>query len=187
MNYFDEPQENLRTRTNRMTEDEDMWMRSGLFAIRISYGCFLLCLNGECGVECSYVYGYNSARHLLNAFADLLENKCKKRWILFPDEPVAELLKLERAEDTLNMEVYNTHRDKQSHNFAFGDPKDWERHIADCIFKSSSDIMWAAKRLRNEFGLYVNGDGRQLYDQHWMGFPQKEYDRLLCVIRSMKS
>ena len=45
------------------------------------------------------------------------------------------------------------------------------------------DILYSAKKLRNEFGLYKSGEGRKLYDESWFAFPTHGYTRLLDAIR----
>ena len=129
-----EAHDNLRINTNRMSEDESERTGAELWSIRMIYGWFYLYINGETAVECSYIYGYNSPGRLLHAFADLLGNKCRERWVVFPDEPDAKLLKLERIDNKLVLEIYQTNRTSDYLSF-----RDFNPHecITNCIYKAS--------------------------------------------------
>jgi hypothetical protein len=179
----------LRISTNRTYEDEyeSVPNDSSLFHIRVNYGGFDFFIwhnNSGRTLEASDVYSYDSPERLLLAFAALIETG-GAQWILFPGEPYALILKLERVNDKLIAEVYDT--DRESHQLSFDGSLELRKYIRNLKYKADlGDIMAAARALRNEFGLYKNGVGRQSFDRYW-GFPATAYERLLDAIRGRKS
>jgi hypothetical protein len=159
-----------------------------LFKIfRISYGWFDVCIRGQFYLTNSDYLFCDAPMLLLEALSDLLENKVEESWLCWQEEPEAHILNLERQDDRLIIRVYEA--DKDSYDLDHSG-MDLSKHIKQCVFQTEEDIIKAAKNIVEEFSLYENGNGRNIYDAHWGDryeqwgkFPERQYNRLKKLLR----
>jgi hypothetical protein len=108
-----------------------------------------------------------------------LENKSTDEWLCWQDEPGASILKLERTDEQLLIEIYET--DKESYNLAHSGAT-LSEHITNRLYNTKDSLKDVAESIYMEFALYEYGIGRKRYDKNWGEFP-RQYYRLRKILR----
>lgn len=150
--------------------------------LSISHGWFMVDFNRQFILTNSDFMGCDAPALFLNALGDLLDGKVSEQWLCWQDEPGAYILRLERDCERLIIEIFDAIRDSDSLEYCGAC---LEKDIGNRVYKGEDKIKPFVKTVITEFGLYENGNGKQLYQSHWGAFPHKQYDRLKKSIRSL--
>lgn len=150
---------------------------------RISNGWFDICIGGQFYLTNSDYLGCDAPMLLLEALCDILENKAGESWLCWQDEPGANILNLEKQGNRLIIRIYGADNDSMSLDY---NGIALSRHITKCVFKVEENITIVSKNILEEFSLYENGHGREIYDSHWGEFPEQQYIRLRNYLRRSK-
>ena len=148
--------------------------------LSISHGWFSVDFDRQFILINSSYLGCDAPALLLESLCSLLENKVNEEWICWQDEPGAYILRLDKYDDQLRLEIYDT--DKDSYELPFSGVPLCE-HITKCLFKTNGSLTKIAETIFMEFELYEYGIGRKRYDKNWGGFP-KQYYRLRELLRT---
>jgi hypothetical protein len=116
---------------------------------------------------------------LLDALCNLLEDKVDKEWLCWQDEPGANILKLDKTDEQLSIEIYAT--DKDSCDLAHSGVT-LSKHVTECLYKTKEDLKKCAEAIYMEFELYEYGIGRKRYEKNWGTFPP-QYFRLRELLK----
>jgi len=151
--------------------------------LSISLGWFEVDINREFILVNSDFMGCDAPFLLLEALGDLLENKTSEAWLCWQDEPGAYILKLEKQDDRLIVQIYDTEKNYDSTNLDYSGIT-LREHVVNCLYEIKTDFTNAARNILDEFALYENGNGRRRYYAHWGGFPQLPYQRVKNLLNS---
>lgn len=147
--------------------------------INISYGWFEVDINRQFILTNSHYLSCDAPALLLEALCNLLENKINEEWLCWQDEPGANILKLEKDEEQLIVEIHETER--ESFDLAHSGIT-LSEHTAKCLYSTKENLKEIAESIYMEFELYEYGIGRKRYDKNWGEFP-KSYYRLRKLLR----
>lgn len=146
----------------------------------ISHGWFDIDLNRQFILVNSDFLDCDAPALLLDALGCLLEGTSSVKWLCWQNEPGAYLLRLEREENQLVWEVYETDRDSTELEHSGPGLAD---HAAECVYRFEEDIFKSARAVEAEFNLYEKGNGRKRYRAHWGDFPHREYGKLKMLLQ----
>lgn len=107
---------------------------------------------GKLWLECSDYLNYDMPKELLRKILKLLNGNSHKEWLYVMDEPGASMICMKLGNDKINFAEYHS-------------------------LKTSYELNLDEGKV-TEFSLYENGNGRTLYEYHWMDFPVDEYKEL---------
>jgi len=145
--------------------------------LSISHGWFKMAIDWHFILDDSKTTGADAPALLLDALKSIVECKSVEEWICWDYESGAYIQRLEKAADQLIMEIYSPAKDYRSYSHLHSGT-DLEKHISECLYKTTVRLADAVESICSEFELYENGNGRQRYDHHWMDFPEQSYHRL---------
>ncbi|MCL1834633.1 MAG: hypothetical protein FWG48_00585 [Oscillospiraceae bacterium] len=147
--------------------------------LSISYGWFEVDFNRQFILTNSHYLSCDAPALLLESLCNLMENITTEEWLCWQDEPGAKILKLEREDEQLVVEIYNT--DKASFDLAYSGTNLGE-YITECLYKTKDSLTKIVESIYMEFELYEYGIGRKRYDKNWGEFP-RQYYRLRKILR----
>ena len=147
----------------------------------VSHGWFEVDFDREFLLINTNVTGCDAPLLLLESLCELLENKTTETWLLWQNEPEANVLNLELQGDMLAIRVYDTNDERFSLDYSGITLRE---HVVNCLYKAKADFIETVKNILNEFSLYENGNGRRRYEAHWGAFPQTQYHCLKSLLRT---
>lgn len=126
-------------------------------------------------ISCSNYLDYDTPRALLRTVVYLLRQNKEEEWLYWPDEPGAYIMQVEKTKEELTFTFYSS--TVPSYKLAHTD-RPLEHFCGEMYFSLTDKIEKILDDLVNEFALYENGNGRRMYETHWMHFPEAEYKQL---------
>ena len=148
----------------------------------LHYGWFDIKI-GEYYLTNSDYLGCDAPKLLLKGLCNILENKTNVEWLCWQDEPGAEILKLERKNDNIIIEIYGT--DKESFDLEYSGTS-LKDNIKKLTYTIDIDLIKFSKYVCKEFYIYENGNAKEIYEYNWDKFPQKEFDKLKNILKINK-
>ena len=148
-----------------------------MFSVRldsIRYGWLNMTFGTHC-VEGSDFRFCDSPRRLLEAVANVLDNPDRTEYVLWTDEPGAVIMRVEMTDGKFEISLFRSSEDSLSIGISQPELKEC---CAGLCWTQTCEIKKLVDDLTVDFSLYENGNGRALYEQHWMPFPDEEYRRL---------
>ena len=149
----------------------------------ISHRWFEIDFNRMIVLTNSYYLGCDAPAFLLEALGNLFENKASEQWLCWQDEPEAYILKLERNDNKLIIEIYDT--DQESSDLEYRGIS-LAKNATKLLYGFDEEIIKALEAIITEFSLYENGNGNKIYLSNWGNFLQKEYDRIKEIYQKNK-
>lgn len=143
----------------------------------IEYGWFEARM-GSLLIEASDFLGYDMPKKLLEKVLRLVKGKSVEEWLYLMNEPGAGMLKISFHGQQILFEYFELSKCSYDLDTSEEDEKD---NCGECIGSVVMKVQQAVDELVAEFSLYENGNGRKLYEMHWMSFPVKEYEELKAV------
>lgn len=143
----------------------------------VHYGWFGMSA-GQIYFKASNYTDYDMPRRLLEKIVRLISGESEREYLYLLAEPHAALLVLSVTHSRICMEAYDLIRDS---NDLPRQERDALGLLGECWANLAVLIPDAADDLVTEFSLYENGNGRALYETHWMPFPQDAYDALKAL------
>jgi len=141
----------------------------------IEYGWFTMWIGPKHIIDGSDYLGYDLPKELLRKVWNVLQEDGKEEWLYLMDEPGAEIMEISHANGKLEFAVYSL--SKECFHLSRRE-EDEKENLGECRFRSVWEPAMLVDALVSEFYLYENGNGRGLYETHWMEFPVEEYEKL---------
>lgn len=138
----------------------------------IEYGWWTAEIGGAY-IECSDYLDYDMPKELLRKILRLLKGSSVEEWLYIMDEPGASMICIQLNYNKINFAEYDSL--KTSYELNLHEKKE---NCGKCIYTTDVDVKNVVDGLVTEFSLYENGNGRALYENHWMKFPIDEYEEL---------
>ena len=140
----------------------------------IEYGWFTMRIGSDYAEVSDYL-GYDFPKKFLQKILNVLQEDGKEEWLYLMDEPGAEIMQIAHDQGKITLTVY----DLSKECFSLSSKEEKEKdNRGECRFRFNCETKDVVDGLVREFYLYENGNGRGLYETHWMEFPVEEYEKL---------
>ena len=150
-------------------------MPVGFKIASIEYGWFTMWIGPNGVADVSNYLGYDLPRELLRKVWNVLQEDEKEEWLYLMDEPHGYIMQILHENGKIHLAEYELM--KTCHHLNHREENEKE-NIGDCTFRSDWEAEKFVDALVSEFYIYENGNGRNLYETHWMPFPDEEYEKL---------
>lgn len=141
----------------------------------ISYGWFGMRIGSDVSEASDYL-GYDMPKKFLSKVMRVI-SKNTEEWLYFMDEPGAGILHIYYENEQIHFEEYDLAVDSYELNRE-DEEAEWGKRSENSRFHVRESIQNVVDGIVSEFSLYENGNGRKLYERHWGGFPEKEFEEL---------
>ncbi len=150
-------------------------MQLGFKILSIEYGWFKIWIGPGHVIEGSDYLGYDLPKEFLRKAWNVLQEDGKEEWIYLMDEPHGDIMHISHCSGKIHLAVYPLNKECHRLSSKEVDEKD---NCGECTYRSDWKPEDLVDALVSEFYLYENGNGRGLYETHWMPFPDEEYEQL---------
>lgn len=143
----------------------------------IRYGGFAMTA-GELYCKASDRCGYDMPRKFLEKIVRLVTGESDREYLYLMAESGASMLVLSAGRCRIHLDVYDLKADCDALPAV---EREAYSLLGDCYANLAVTIPEAVDDLVTEFSLYENGNGKALYESHWMPFPQEPFDALKSI------
>ena len=150
-------------------------MHYGFKILGIDYGWFYMWIGPNHMIEGSDYLGYDLPKLFLSKVWNVLQKDGNEEWLYLMDEPHGYIMRIAYDAGRVHLSEYPL--TKECHHLSHKE-EDEKDNCGECIFRKDWEMEDFVDSLVSEFYLYENGNARELYELHWMPFPDEEYEKL---------